>query len=163
MVISRLFFETQLGVCGIEWSDTVVTRFRLPDEKLASGATEVPTWVEVLKERVQRHLAGDFQDFTDVPLDYARVSSFQRAVYDASLTVKAGTTRTYGWLASAIGQPVTVSRAVGTALGQNPWPLIVPCHRFVSADGKMTGFSAPGGIKTKLRLLALEGAELFAE
>ena len=163
MITSRLFFETELGVCGIEWFDTTVTRFRLPDGKPASEVTAVPGWIRMISERVQRHMAGDFQDFTDVPLDYDRVSSFQRAVYEASLTVKAGSTRTYGWLASAIGQLPVMSRAVGSALGQNPWPLLVPCHRFVSADGKMTGFSAPGGIKTKLRLLALEGAELFAE
>jgi methylated-DNA-[protein]-cysteine S-methyltransferase len=112
---------------------------------------------------VQRHLAGDFQDFSDLPFDYARVSPFKRAVYLAALTVKAGSTRSYGWLATTIGQPAGVSRAIGTALGQNPWPLLIPCHRFISAQGKMTGFSSPGGIKTKLRLLALEGAELFAE
>ena len=69
----------------------------------------------------------------------------------------------YGQLAAAIGQPAAAARAVGTALAENPWPLLVPCHRFIGADGRMTGFSAPGGIKTKLRLLALEGAELFAE
>jgi methylated-DNA-[protein]-cysteine S-methyltransferase len=163
MIVSRLFFETQLGVCGIDWSPTAVTRFRLPERRALSEPSDVPAWIEKIKERVQRHMAGDFQDFTDVPLDYARISSFQRAVYDAALTVKAGSTQTYGWLATTIGQPVAMSRAVGTALGQNPWPLLVPCHRFVSAGGKMTGFSAPGGIKTKLRLLALEGAELFAE
>src|SRR5438270_14072945 len=113
MIISQLLFETQLGVCGIEWSDTVVTRFHLPDGLSASAKTSVPTWVGLLSERVQRHLAGDFQDFTGVPFDYDRVSSFQRAVYEAALSVKAGTTRTYGWLASAIGQPVAVSRAIG--------------------------------------------------
>jgi methylated-DNA-[protein]-cysteine S-methyltransferase len=79
------------------------------------------------------------------------------------LRVAPGMTKTYGWLAAAIGQPVSASRAVGTALGQNPWPLLVPCHRFVGADGKMTGFSAPGGVQTKLRLLSIEGAELFPQ
>ena len=74
-----------------------------------------------------------------------------------------GQTSTYGQLAAAIGRPLSEARAIGTALGQNPWPLLVPCHRFIGADGRMTGFSAPGGIKTKLRLLALEGVELFAE
>jgi len=66
-------------------------------------------------------------------------------------------------IAAALGQSLGAARAVGTALGANRWPLLIPCHRVVAADGKMTGFSGPGGIRTKLRLLALEGAQLFAE
>jgi methylated-DNA-[protein]-cysteine S-methyltransferase len=77
--------------------------------------------------------------------------------------VKAGHTSSYGEITEAIGQPITASRAVGTALGDNPWPLLIPCHRIVSAAGKMTGFSGPGGIATKIKLLAVEGAQLFAE
>jgi O-6-methylguanine DNA methyltransferase len=103
------------------------------------------------------------QDFADLPYAWNRVSSFQRAVYEAALHVKPGQTWSYGQLAAAIAQPTEAARAVGAALGQNPWPLLVPCHRFIGADGRMTGFSAPGGIKMKLRLLALEGAELFPE
>jgi methylated-DNA-[protein]-cysteine S-methyltransferase len=167
-------FKTAIGVCGIAWNNTSVTRFWLPapdgsadrssppsDESKASEP--LPEWVQQLIDAVKRHLEGDMRDFADVSFDFDQVSSFQRAVYEAALTVKSGTTRSYGWLASSIGQPPAASRAVGTALGQNPWPLLVPCHRFIAADGKMTGFSGPGGIKTKLRLLALEGAELFAE
>ena len=110
----------------------------------------------------RRHLAGEMQDFADLPYAWSRVYSFQRAVYEAALH-KPGQTWSYGQLAAAVGQPTKTARAVGTALGKNPWPLLIPCHRFIGADGRMTGFSAPGGIKTKLRLLALEGAELFAE
>jgi methylated-DNA-[protein]-cysteine S-methyltransferase len=112
---------------------------------------------------VRQHLHGKFQDFSDVRYDFARVPEFAREVYHATLGVKAGQTTSYGALATALGHPPAASRAVGSALGANPWPLLVPCHRIVAADGKMTGFSGPGGIKTKLRLLALEGAELFAE
>jgi methylated-DNA-[protein]-cysteine S-methyltransferase len=115
-----------------------------------------------LIERVQHHLGGKFQDFADLPFAFARVSPFQAAVYRAALGVKAGTTRSYGWLAAQLGKPPGTSRAVGTALGRNPWLLLVPCHRFVGANGALTGFSAPGGIATKSRLLALERAELFA-
>jgi methylated-DNA-[protein]-cysteine S-methyltransferase len=77
--------------------------------------------------------------------------------------VKPGHTSSYGDLAAAIGQPAAASRAVGTALGSNPWPLLIPCHRILAATGKMTGFSGPGGIATKVKLLALEGAQLLAE
>lgn len=157
-------FDTALGPCTIAWEDREVTRFRLLGTDDASiRADEVPTWVQALIARVQQHLAGSVQDFADVSFAFSRVSAFQRELYQAALQVKAGQTLTYGGLAKAMGQPPAAARAVGTALGQNPWPLLVPCHRFVGADGTMTGFSAPGGIKTKLKLLALEGAQLFAE
>lgn len=155
------FFDTALGLCRISWEGNVVTAFALPP---ASGEKdEGPAWIEALIGRVQAHLDGVWQDFSDVPYAWEQVSDFQRAVYETALRVKAGETWSYGQLTKAIGHSMTSARAVGTALGQNPWPLLVPCHRFVGAGGKMTGFSAPGGIKTKLRLLALEGSELFAE
>ncbi len=97
------------------------------------------------------------------PTHGKQVTPFQRDVYVAALGVKPGETWSYGQLTVAIGQPISAARAVGTALGQNPWPLLVPCHRFIGADGKMTGLSSPGGISTKLKLLALEGSQLFAE
>ena len=62
---------------------------------------------------------------------------------------------TYGQVAKAIGKPAA-SRAVGAAIGNNPWPVLVPCHRVIGSTGKLTGFSAPGGIETKRRMLALE-------
>lgn len=154
-------FPTPLGVCRMTWEGDRVTGFALPPVEGADD--ETPGWVADLIARVQAHLAGDLKDFADVPFAWERVTDFQRAVYEQALRVKAGETWSYGRLTKAAGQPMAAARAVGTALGQNPWPLLVPCHRFVGADGKMTGFSAPGGIPTKLRLLALEGAELFAE
>jgi methylated-DNA-[protein]-cysteine S-methyltransferase len=101
------------------------------------------------------------QDFAGEPFAFEALTNFQREVYRAAVQVKAGQVETYGGLARRMGYPVSASRAVGTALGQNPWPLLVPCHRFVGADGRMTGSSAPGGVRTKLRLLAIEGAEMF--
>jgi len=159
-------FQTELGVCQIEWNDTGLTAFRLPQDKSLPPASAdeenaLPSWVRELAERVKKHLAGELQDFCAAKYDFSLVSSFQRAVYEGALAVKPGQTQSYGWLAEKIGHPVSVSRAVGTALGQNPWPLLVPCHRFIGADGKMVGFSGPGGIQTKLRLLALEGAMLL--
>lgn len=154
-------FKTALGLCGIAWDGGQITSFSLPEA--AASSDPPPRWVEAILARVRRHLAGKMQDFADLPFAWDRVTPFQRAVYEAALRMKPGQTWSYGQLAAAIGQTSAAARAVGTALGQNPWPLLVPCHRFVGADGRMTGFSAPGGIKTKLRLLTLEGAELFAE
>jgi methylated-DNA-[protein]-cysteine S-methyltransferase len=141
-----------------------VTRFRLPGSGETTAQGEIaPGWVEALARRVASHMSGDLQDFADVPFDWELVSDFQRDVYRVALGVKPGVTWSYGQVANALGLPPGGARAIGTALGQNLWPLLVPCHRFIAADGKMTGFSAPGGIKTKLKLLALEGAQLFAE
>lgn len=159
-------FSTPLGTCAIAWNDAGLTRFLLPDpERRAGGNTEAdpPAWVGEVIERVKRHLTGESQDFSDVRYDFARVPDFVRNVLRATLDVKPGHTATYGELATAIGQPLAASRAVGSALGDNPWPLLIPCHRIVAATGKMTGFSGPGGVATKVRLLALEGAQLLAE
>lgn len=151
-------FPTSFGRCCIAWSERGLTRFLLPGD-FADTNTETtpPDWVAAIIARVQRHFDGDFQDFSDVHLDFSPLTPFQQRVYAAALQVKAGETQTYGWLADKIGSP-QASRAVGTALGRNPWLLLVPCHRFVGADGKLTGFSAPGGIATKRRLLAHESA-----
>jgi methylated-DNA-[protein]-cysteine S-methyltransferase len=159
-------FNTPLGTCAIAWSDAGLTRFLLPDpERPSGGHTEAdpPSWVSEIIDRVKRHLAGEPQDFADVRYDFSRLPEFVRSVLRATLNVKPGHTATYGDLAIAIGQPLAASRAVGTALGDNPWPLLIPCHRIVAATGKMTGFSGPGGVATKVKLLAIEGAQLLAE
>jgi len=157
-------FPTPIGRCRITWQDDRLTGFRLPAEAMPAEAPAAPPpWVQAVIGGVQRHLAGDPQDFTDLPYAYDQVEPFAREVYRATLAVKPGQTCSYGDIAKKLGLPPAVSRAVGAALGANPWPLLVPCHRVVASNGKMTGFSGPGGIKTKLRLLAIEGAQLFAE
>jgi methylated-DNA-[protein]-cysteine S-methyltransferase len=158
-------FITPLGLCAIAWNEIGLTRFLLPDPERQPSSTETqpPSWVNEIIERVKRHLSGDPQDFADVRFDFSRVPQFVRSVLTATLNVKPGHTASYGELAIAIGQPLAASRAVGSALGDNPWPLLIPCHRILSATGKMTGFSGPGGIGTKVKLLALEGAQLLAE
>ena len=158
-------FTTPFGLCAIAWNELGLTRFLLPDPERQSGHTEAvpPTWVEEVIERVKRHLTGEVQDFSDVRFDFSRLPEFVREVLRATLNVKAGCTATYGDLATAIGQPLVAARAVGSALGSNPWPLLIPCHRIIAATGKMTGFSGPGGIATKVKLLAIEGAQLFSE
>jgi methylated-DNA-[protein]-cysteine S-methyltransferase len=158
-------FITPLGLCAIAWNEIGLTRFLLPDPERQPSSTESrpPSWVNEIIERVKRHLSGEPQDFSDVRFDFSRVPQFVRAVLVATLNVKPGHTASYGDLATAIGQPLAASRAVGSALGDNPWPLLIPCHRILSATGKMTGFSGPGGIGTKVKLLAIEGAQLLAE
>ena len=96
-------------------------------------------------------------------LDWSRVSDFQRAVYLQAQDIKPGYKKSYGEIAKLMALGHDAARAVGVALATNPWPLLVPCHRVVSAGDKMTGFSAPGGVRTKTRLLTLEGAELLSE
>src|SRR5687767_8975 len=122
-------FSTPLGTCAIAWNDNGLTRFLLPDpERPCGGNTEAepPAWVAEIIERVKRHLTGDVQDFSDVRYDFSRVPEFVRAVLRATLDVKPGHTATYGDIASTLGQPLAVSRAVGGALGANPWPLLIP-------------------------------------
>ncbi|MFT3780643.1 MAG: methylated-DNA--[protein]-cysteine S-methyltransferase [Nibricoccus sp.] len=154
-------FPTSFGRCAITWNNTALTSFHLPGAYAdANTETVPPAWVATIITRVQNHFDGKLQDFADLKYDFSRVTPFQKIVYEAALAVKPGDVRTYGWLAAATGSPASASRAVGTALGRNPWPLLVPCHRFIGADGKLTGFSAPGGIATKERLLALEKAVL---
>jgi methylated-DNA-[protein]-cysteine S-methyltransferase len=172
----HVFFPTRFGTCGIAWNETGLTGFQLPDETEALAeqhlaakarsqlATEPPPdWVQRIIGRVQDHLEGRLQDFSGTVLDWSRVSDFQQAVYLQAQAVKPGYKTSYGAIAQLMALGNEAARAVGVALATNPWPLIVPCHRVVSIGDKMTGFSASGGVRTKTRLLALEGAELLSE
>jgi methylated-DNA-[protein]-cysteine S-methyltransferase len=118
----------------------------------------LPAWVKAVVTRVQAHLAGCFDDLADVPIDVSDRPSFHCKVWEEARRIPPGTTHTYGRIAKALGAP-GAARAVGQALGANPVPLIVPCHRVLAASGA-GGFSAPGGVSTKARLLAIEGAPL---
>ncbi len=172
----HVFFPTQFGICGIAWNDAGLTGFQLPDEtetlaeqhlatktRSQPAIDPVPDWVQRIIARVQQHFARQLQDFSDTVLDWSRVSDFQRAVYLQAQAIKPGYKKSYGDIAKLMALGNEAARAVGAALATNPWPLIVPCHRVVSAGDKMTGFSASGGIRTKARLLTLEGAELLSE
>jgi methylated-DNA-[protein]-cysteine S-methyltransferase len=172
----HFLFPTAIGVCGLAWNDVGLTGFQLPEETdalterrlAAKGASEgsvsePPEWVLLVMVRVQRHLAGELQHFLNERIDWSRVSEFQRAVYLDAQSIKPGFKKSYGDISKALALGAEGARAVGAALASNPWPLIVPCHRVVSSSDKMTGFSAPGGIRTKTRLLVLEGAELLSE
>jgi methylated-DNA-[protein]-cysteine S-methyltransferase len=161
--MSTRYFSTALGVASVSWNDHGLTRFHLPEEnaKLPGGAfVHAPPEIEHLIAHAQEHFAGKPHDYVEIQLDWTQVTPFQRKVYHEAQTIKAGHTTTYGAIAERLGLGREGARSVGVALGANPWPLIVPCHRVIAADGKMTGFSAPGGIQTKTRLLGLERAEL---
>ena len=170
------FFPTAFGNCGIAWHEAGLLGFQLPEadgEKTAqkfaartqtkAAAEARPEWVRRLVENVQQHFEGRLHDFSSTPLDWSRVSDFQRAVYLQTQAIKPGYKKSYGEIAELLALDTHAARAVGVALATNPWPLVVPCHRVVSATNKMTGFSGPGGVRTKTRLLALEGAELLSE
>jgi methylated-DNA-[protein]-cysteine S-methyltransferase len=107
-------------------------------------------------------LAGAKRDLREVLLDMAGIPEFNRRVYELARTIPPGSILTYGEIAMRLGAPGT-ARAVGQALGQNPFPIVVPCHRVLAADGRMGGFSAPGGVATKRRMLEIEGVEGIRE
>jgi len=158
-------FSTAFSPITVSWNENGLTAFRLGEKSVrksdsASGLT--PRHIAELIPRAQDHLAGQPHDFSGVALDWSQVTPFQKRVYLATQAVKAGETTTYGAIARQLGLGGSGARAVGAALGSNPWLLIVPCHRVVAANGHLTGFSAPGGVRTKARLLALEEAELLA-
>ena len=108
-------------------------------------------------ERMAAMLAGAPDDLASIPLDMGAVPEFHRRVYDAARAIPPGRTRSYGEVAELIGER-GAAQAVGQALGRNPFPIVVPCHRVLAADGSLRGFSAPGGTDTKRRMLELEGA-----
>jgi methylated-DNA-[protein]-cysteine S-methyltransferase len=102
-------------------------------------------------------LRGEAADLSAIALDFDAVPPFHRRVYALTRAIGPGSTRTYGELAVALGEPGS-ARAVGQALRRNPFPIVVPCHRVLAAGGRCGGFSAPGGTATKLELLEIEGA-----
>ena len=121
----------------------------------------MPAPVRSAIDALQRYFAGDTVDFCDIELDLSRDSPFHRSIYAVARTIPWGRTATYGSLARQVGEP-GAARAIGQAMGRNPIPIIVPCHRVIASSGKLGGFSAHGGTATKERLLALEGIELAA-
>jgi methylated-DNA-[protein]-cysteine S-methyltransferase len=162
-------FDTPIGICGIEWGPRGINGLQLPmgsDEKTRARirqrhgdiAEAAPTdEVQRAIDRIVKLLAGERDDLMDIPLDLDGVPEFNRGVYDIARTIPPGQTMTYGDIAKRLGG-VELSRDVGQALGRNPCPIVVPCHRVLAAGKKPGGFSARGGVDTKLKMLAIEGA-----
>ena len=169
LVIGWTVFETDIGACAIAWSGQGIAGAQLPEGDAAAlrarmqlrfaGASEqglAPAWVLQAVGGVQALLGGRSADrLLDLPLDETGIPAFQRQVYALTRQIAVGQTRSYGELAARLGQP-GAARAVGAALGQNPFAPIVPCHRVLGADAALVGFSAHGGLASKRRLLLIE-------
>jgi methylated-DNA-[protein]-cysteine S-methyltransferase len=152
-------FDTAIGKCGIWWGVRGVTRIALPEATGADPGVEPPPEVLDAITRITALLGGEPIDLTDIALDLDDVPEFHRRVYDATRQIPPGETKTYGEIAGELGDP-GAARAVGQALGRNPCPIVVPCHRVLAAGGRSGGFSAPGGVDTKMRMLEIEGASV---
>jgi methylated-DNA-[protein]-cysteine S-methyltransferase len=164
-------FETAIGACAVAWGEAALTAVQLPEadagrarsrmHRRFPGAAErpPPAFVEGAIAAIRAHLAGELRDLTDVPLDMQALSDFARGVYAVARAIPPGETMTYGAVAARLGDP-GAARAVGEAMGLNPFPIVVPCHRVLAAGGKLGGFSAHGGAATKLRMLEIEGAAI---
>ena len=164
---SVVAFDTALGVCAVRWTDAGIASVRLPSARTASlpridDLPSVPDDVRAASDGIVAVLGGAPLDLGFVTLDERGIHPFLLAVYAATRRVAPGSTVTYGDIARAIGRPGE-ARDVGAALARNPFPIVVPCHRVVGPDGKLTGFSAPGGLETKRRMLALEGAPGYGQ
>ena len=161
-MFTMVTFETALGRCAVRWSDSGITSVLLPHRLGRPGpriedGVEIPRTIRLAIEGMTAVLAGEPRDLSDVGLDQRGVDPFRREVYAATRQIRPGTTQSYGEVARAIGRP-EAARDVGAALARNPFPIVVPCHRVVAANGTLHGFSAPGGLATKRRMLELEGA-----
>ena len=178
MKSSFVVFRTKLGWMGLVGNERGVQRIYLPEpsrEDLGEriirefpGGREGSHALGEAKKEILEYFDGKRKEF-EIPLDLSCATPFQQKVYQAMLAIAFGRVQTYRWLAEKVGNPKGL-RAVGNANGKNRWPLVVPCHRIVGSDGRLTGFSAPGGLELKAKLLRLEGvpvekgrARLYAE
>ena len=171
--VQHHLFETALGPCGVAWSERGVVGVQLPEQDAAAterrlvakcgsvGAAEPSPAIAALIGYIRRYLAGERVEFSEVAVDLDGCDEFRRNVYTALRQVGFGRTVSYGELARAAGAASWEgARDVGEAMGKNPAPLVIPCHRCLAAGGKLGGFSAYGGTVTKRKLLALEGVQL---
>jgi len=167
-------FETAIGWAGVAWGERGLVGVHLPDPSPETArksflrkfpdATEAapPPQAQAVIDGIVDLMAGGKPDFADAPLDLSLTPAFNARVYAIARTIPPGETLTYGEIAVRLGDKL-LARDVGQALGQNRWPIVVPCHRVTAANGKLGGFSARGGAATKLKLLAIEGAKAAAQ
>lgn len=175
---SSFVFETPLGFFALSWSERGVARLVLPEASFSAAlrrlaarnegaATQLadeealPDGIRRLVAAIQAYASGETVDLSDIAVDLADIDDFRRAIYAAARNLAQGEAVTYGELARRAGH-AGMARETGAALGRNPVPLVIPCHRIVAAGGKLGGFSAPGGNATKARLLAHERARVTA-
>jgi methylated-DNA-[protein]-cysteine S-methyltransferase len=173
--VSFAIFETAIGACGIAWGDHGIAAVQLPEASEQKTRARLqrrfpetreappPPDVQHAVDGITALLRGEAIDLTAITLDIEELPAFNRRVYDVARAIPPGATLSYGEIAARLGEPPQAARDVGQALGQNPFPIIVPCHRVLAANGKPGGFSASGGVTTKLRLLTIEGAKTSDE
>lgn len=166
-------FDTKIGPCAIVWNANGIAAVQLPEADAEETRRRVlarvpdaceakaPPDVALARSGIILLLQGKPADFSGIRLDLAGVPSFHRRVYEAARRIEPGHILTYGALARIIGSD-GAARAVGQALARNPYPILVPCHRVLAANGGLGGFSAHGGVGTKSRLLEIEGIKLSA-
>ena len=159
-------FPTPLGDCGIAWCNDTVVATHLPEENSADTSRRLAARTGATKGEPSSAIAsmiallkGERTDLASIACDFGGIDPFAARVYAATRAIPAGETSTYGAIASQLGDK-QLARDVGQALGRNPLPIVVPCHRVIGAGGRLTGFSAAGGVATKLRMLAIEGAQV---
>ena len=169
--IGYTLFDTAVGRCAIAWSERGISALMLPEAdddatrkrllRRIGNAPETtpPASIQQAVAAIQSLLQGERTDLSNVAVDLDGMPDFNLQVYEIARKIPAGETLTYGDIAKRLGD-VQLSRAVGQAMGQNPVPVVVPCHRVVAAGGKTGGFSAPGGSQTKLKILAIERAKV---
>ena len=165
--MAMLLFEATIGTCGVRWSEVGITEVVMPRSRGLGGerleaSSDVP---EAIREAIAGMVAlldGERRDLRWIVLDERHLDSFRRRVYAAARDIAPGSTASYGEVARNLGEP-RAAREVGVALAQNPFPIIVPCHRVLAATGALHGFSAPGGIATKRRMLEIERAPGFMQ
>lgn len=169
LMSAYILFDTAIGRCGLAWGSRGVIGVQLPEQTHLATRTRLlrhcpaadesetpPAPISRAIEDIQALLRGEKKLLRTIQLDTARIAPFHARVYDTARAISPGCTRTYGEIARALGQP-DGARAVGQALGRNPFAIVVPCHRVIGANDKLVGFSANGGIATKLRMLMIEG------
>jgi methylated-DNA-[protein]-cysteine S-methyltransferase len=163
-------FDSPIGTCGVAWNDNGIAGMQLPaadaDRTRAHVRRRWPSAIEApppagVRRAIERVLAlldGAKDDLADIPLDLGDASEFNRRVYEVARAIPPGQTMTYGEIGRRLGVGPERAREIGQAMGSNPIPIIVPCHRVLAASGRMGGFSAPGGVATKRRMLEIERA-----
>lgn len=171
MTTGLALFDTDIGRCGVAWGDRGLLGVQLPETndartlsrlaQKAPGAQEtiMPDDIRQACNAMAELLRGEAKDLAFIAVDMEHVPAFNRTVYDIARTIAPGETLTYGDIATRLGDKL-LSRAVGKALGENPFPIVIPCHRVLAANGKTGGFSANGGVATKFRMLAIERARI---
>jgi methylated-DNA-[protein]-cysteine S-methyltransferase len=163
-------FETAIGCCGIVWNERGIAGVQLPERSEAATRSRLlrrfpgardgapPGEIRRAIDDIVALLGGERRDLSHVAIDIGAVPEFHRRVYEVARRIPPGATLSYGELAERLGDR-NLARDVAEALSKNPCPIIVPCHRILAAGGKSGGFSAAGGVATKLRLLTIEGAQ----